>query len=245
MTLPVQMRLPIRELDYIARAADLAGFPAVSMSADARFDDDAVLDGLVARGLIADTDGEPVLRDDLATLLGAVLACEMSLDIRTSDASGESAVVLHLANEVAIAQRVDGADVAFYVLLPDRLPAALLSLCGQAPTPDGEMNDDGTVRVTAAALEAVERGDREVPELHGYVTSANAPDRTGVAMVRGTLYGEPRASCAWVSGAGGTYVVRHVGADAEVVRADGWGLVWYLLRLVGPPAGAAGAAAGR
>ena len=245
VSLPTRLRLSVAELDCIARAADLAGFPGVPVDGDAHWDDGVVLDGLIARGLITRSTGEPALRDDLATFLGAVLACDASLDIRTSDASGGFAAVLHIANELVIAQRVEEGEVSFAVVLPHQLPIVLLSLCADMPEPAGERHDEQAVRIESAVLDAAERGDRDVPELAGYVTSATAPQRTGVAMVRGTLYGEPRASCAWVSGPAGTYVVRHDGPHAEIVRADGWELVWYLLRLVGPPAVAPGVTAGR
>lgn len=244
MTLPAGMSVSAQELDWIAWAAGLAAFPCVSVDEVSEAADGVVVDGLIARGLLSHTSGELVLREDLGALLGAVLASDVTLDVRTSDSSGEFSVVLHLRREVAIAQRVKAGIVSFLVVPPGRLPATLLAFCGQDATPMADGHET-VVRVEHGALEAIERGDLELgPVLSGYVASARAPERTGMAAARGTLYGEPHASCAWVSGAGRTYVVRRDGDDAEIVRADGSELVWQLLRLVGPPPSTGSAAAG-
>jgi len=244
VTLPARMGVSAQELDWIAWAAGLAAFPGVSVDEVSEAADGVVVEGLIARELLSHTSGELVLREDMAALLGAVLACDVSLDVRTFDSSGEFSVVLHLRQEVAIAQRVTGGIVSFLVVPPGRLPATLLAFCGQDATLIGDGHET-LVRVEHGALEAIERGDVEPgPMLSGYVASARAPERTGMVAARGTLYGEPHASCAWVSGAGGTYVVRRDGDDAEIVRADGSELVWQLLRLVGPAPSTGSPAAG-
>jgi len=228
-----RLRLSVAELDLIARAADLAAFPGLPANVSGPATDGVVLDGLRARGII-EGEGEALkLREDVATLLGAILECDVSLQLASSAGGQTVETVVHLRDELAVLQRVHDGIVSLVVVLPDDLAPAVLSLCGEPDRGDGA---EEPVRLSREDLLAAECGEGDAaPRLAGYVCSAVAPQRAGRAAARGTLYGETRAACAWMAGRGGTYVVHDRGTQAEIVRADGRALADELLSLAESP----------
>jgi len=233
-TLPTRLRMSIAELDFIARAADLAAFPGLPTDVADPAADGVILDGLRAHGVIEGDGDDLELREDVLALLSAILECDVSLELEVANDAGALGIVVHLRDEVAILQRAHEGLVSLIVLPREELAAAVRSLLGDEP---GDASaPPASICLDRAALAAAERGE-VAPDavVDGYVRSAAAPSRAGRAAARGTLYGEPRAACAWVAGPGGTYVLHDRGQELEIVSADGGALAEQLLSLAGSP----------
>ncbi|HEV2784968.1 MAG TPA: hypothetical protein VGV67_01160, partial [Solirubrobacteraceae bacterium] len=191
---------------------------------------------LRAHGVVEGEGEELELREDIAMLLGAILDCDVSLELETATAEGALGTVLHLHENMAVLQRAHDGLVSLIVLRPDEVGRVLLSLCGEDPAAGEDVPQLAGVRVSRDALIAAENGQGEAaPQLADYLATVASSTRAGRAAARGTLYGEPRAACAWVAGATGTFVLHDRGHEAEVVRADGRRLAEQLLSLVGSP----------
>lgn len=220
--------LSVAELDLLARAADLAAFPGLDTDVGGPATDGVVIDGLRARGIIEGED----LRDDVARLLGCVLECDVSLELATASEPQDNSTVLHVHEHAAIVQHSGDGLVTLVALHPGQVPEAVLTLCGEGA--QGTIPTDGrTVSLTLDELDAVETGAADAgPQLAGYLRTIAEPERAGRVAARGTMYGEPRAACAWVAGPGGTYVLHSREGRAEIVRADGRALADELLSLL-------------
>lgn len=102
-----------------------------------------------------------------------------------------------------------------------------------------EVDEPAIAAVAAAAVRALSRSrcatdiTFQPEDAASPAARVSAPLRTGRAAVHGTLYGEPRPACAWMTEAGSTFVLHDHGDETEIVCADGPRLVEQLLSIVG------------
>lgn len=131
---PLSLTVTADELDALARRLGAARFPGVAGSV---FDAigaehhgllaERLLAALVARGLVAERDGELVADPGVATLLAPTLHGPIRYEIERTEPDGRHTTALGVAGDTVVWQRAEGVYHRFELVGTDGDPAAALA----------------------------------------------------------------------------------------------------------------------
>lgn len=137
----LSLTVTVDELEALARRLGARRFPGVAGSIFDMIDAEhhpllveRLLATLVARGLVAERDGELVADPEVATLLAPTLRGRIRYEIERTEPDGRLTTALGVADNVVVWQRAEGAYHRFDLVGVDGDPApALAALADAAP----------------------------------------------------------------------------------------------------------------